>query len=210
MAIQQGLSNLEITRMSETDYINKILEKSLTFFSDKEIEKIRNTTIAQAGFGGVGALATELLARWGIKKFRLLDMDKYEISNMNRQIFATTETLGQYKTEVSAERIKKINPYAIVEKIYCEKLSKDNVLDFVRGADIIINAIDSASGHVLLHYNAKKFKIPLIHFHCMDVTGVAIEVFDYRLFCKFGLYTPFLCFNGLGYCDKRNYQEAKY
>jgi len=167
--------------MNEHEYIYALLERSIPFFSHEDIEKIRTATIAQAGFGGVGALAVELLARWGVKRFRLLDMDKYEISNINRQIFATNSTVGRYKAEVAAEKIKEINPYVNIERIYCEKLSADNVENFVKGVDVIVNAIDLASGHVLLHYYAKKFRIPLVHFHCMNVTGACVEVFDYRL-----------------------------
>ena len=64
--------------------------------------------VAIVGLGGVGAITAELLARWGVKRFRLLDMDRYESSNLNRQLFATSKTLGRYKAEVAAERIMEI------------------------------------------------------------------------------------------------------
>ena len=83
-------------------------ERPLRFLTRGELNKIRHTTIAIAGFGGGGAITAELFARWGIARFRLLDMDKYEMSNMNRQLFATVKTLGSWKAEVAAKRIKEI------------------------------------------------------------------------------------------------------
>lgn len=165
---------------NETEFIKGMLEKSSLFLLDEDMDKIQNTTVAHAGFGGIGALVLELLTRWGIKKFRLLDMDKYELSNMNRQVFATIHTLGKYKAEVAESRIKEINPYTSVEKVYCEKLTRTNVGEFVKDASVIINGIDFPSGQLPLHYYAKTNHIPVINPHCMNVTKACIEVFDYR------------------------------
>jgi tRNA A37 threonylcarbamoyladenosine dehydratase len=101
--------------MKEQDYISGLLERTLLFYREETVEKVRDKVFAIAGFGGVGAITAELLARWGIRKFRLLDKDRYEPSNLNRQLFATSRTLGQYKTDVAAERILEINPYAKIE-----------------------------------------------------------------------------------------------
>lgn len=166
--------------INEKDYVKGIVEKSASFISPDDMKKIQASTVAQAGFGGIGAFVTELLARWGIKTFRLLDMDKYEMSNMNRQVFATSKTLGKSKAQVAAERILEINPYANIEQVRCERLTKNNVVDFIKGATVIINGVDFPSGQLPLHYNAKKMKIPLVNPHCMHVTGAAVEVFDYR------------------------------
>ena len=91
------------------------------------MEKVRDTVFAIAGFGGVGAITVELLARWGIRKFRLLDKDRYEPSNLNRQIFASSKTFGQYKADVAAERIKEINPYAEIEMVIRDRVDNKNI-----------------------------------------------------------------------------------
>ncbi len=155
-------------------------DRPLKFFTRSELNKIRHTTIALAGFGGGGAIMAELLARWGIAKFRLLDMDRYETSNMNRQIFATANTLGRWKAEVAAQRIKEINPYVEIEMVICEKLNKENVERFIKGADIVIQATDTTSSSLLFHRMAKNFGVPLIMGHCFAVTAVKIHIFDYR------------------------------
>lgn len=171
----------DVMTNDEMTFISELLSRSALFLTKEELEIISNKTIAQAGFGGVGALVIELLARWGIKRFRLLDMDRYEISNMNRQIYATVETLGLYKAEVTARRIKEINPFAEIEMIYCEKLNHRNTRELIEGAHIIIRGADLPSGTLLLHYYAKKFRVPLITGHCHKVTRGFVRVFDYRL-----------------------------
>jgi len=161
-------------------FLSELLSRSRLFLSQEELQIISDKTIAQAGFGGVGALVIELLARWGIKRFRLLDMDRYEVSNMNRQIYATLETLGRYKAEIAAERIKQINPFAEIEMVCCGKLNHGNVRELIQGADIVIREADLPTANLLLHYYAKKFRIPLIEGHCHKVTGGVVSVFDYR------------------------------
>ncbi|MCD4781949.1 MAG: ThiF family adenylyltransferase [Candidatus Omnitrophica bacterium] len=166
--------------MNEHDFVAGMLEQSARFYGQDDLEKIKTVRVAHAGFGGVGALILELLARWGVKRFRLLDMDKYELSNLNRQVFATSKTIGQFKTEAAAKRIKEINPYVDVEVQKCERMTNHNVVSFIQDADVIINGIDFPSGQLPLHYHAQKLKIPVINPHCMQVTKATIEVFDYR------------------------------
>src|SRR5512139_2181287 len=103
--------------LDEKEYLDGMLQRTGLYFSKEDLETVRNSVVAIAGLGGVGAITAELLARWGIKKFRLLDMDRYEPSNLNRQLFATSKTLCQYKADVAGERIKEINPYAEIEMI---------------------------------------------------------------------------------------------
>ncbi len=166
--------------LNERDYIKGMVSKSSSFVNEEDMEKVQGALVAQAGFGGIGGFVLELLARWGIRRFRLLDMDRYELSNMNRQVFATSKTLGRDKAEVAGERIKEINPYAEIERVQCEKLTRDNAEEFVKGATVVINGIDFPSGQIPLHYHAKRHKVPVINPHCMDVKGATLEVFDYR------------------------------
>src|SRR3989339_722890 len=134
--------------MEKEQYLSGMLERTGLLYNRQAIEKVMNTVFVIAGFGGVGAITAELLARWGIKRFRLLDMDKYDPSNLNRQMFATSKTLGRYKADVAAERILEINPYAEIEKLIKEPVSNENVYDFVKGAGMIIQTTDSPSSQL--------------------------------------------------------------
>ncbi|MCJ7616404.1 MAG: ThiF family adenylyltransferase [Desulfobacterales bacterium] len=164
--------------MNEQEYITSMLNRSALFFTQAELDKVRNSTFAIAGLGGVGAITAELLARWGVKKFRLLDMDQYEPSNLNRQLFATSQTLGQYKVEVTSDRIKEINPYTEIETIVRDRVDNDNVHKFVKHADIVIQTTDSPSSK-LFYLSAEKHRIPLVNGYS-TITGCRIQTFDYR------------------------------
>ena len=83
------------------------------------IEKLQNAKVAVFGIGGVGSYVVEGLVRAGIKNFILVDNDEVSLTNLNRQIIATFETIGKPKVEVSKNRILEINPNAKVE-IYQE------------------------------------------------------------------------------------------
>ncbi|MCA1786846.1 MAG: ThiF family adenylyltransferase, partial [Desulfobacteraceae bacterium] len=126
----------------------------------------------------VGAITAELLARWGIKKFRLLDMDKYDPSNLNRQLFATSKTIGRDKTAVAAERILEINPYAEIEQVINAPVTNGNVHDFVKGAGIIIQTTDSPSSQ-LFYRAGRKYGIPVVN-EFSTIIGVRVQVYDYR------------------------------
>lgn len=71
-------------------YIEGMLERTSKFFSPEEINRVQESTFAICGMGGVGSITVELFARWGIKRFKLLDKDKYEYSNLNRQLLQNT------------------------------------------------------------------------------------------------------------------------
>jgi tRNA A37 threonylcarbamoyladenosine dehydratase len=169
---------MEDISVQEHQYISGMLNRTLLFYDDVSVEKIRNTTIAISGLGGVGAITAELLARWGVKKFRLLDMDRYDLSNMNRQIFATSKTLGKYKADIAAERIREINPYADIEEVICERVDNVNVHRFVKGAGMIIQNADHPSCK-LIYEAARQYHVPLVNGYA-SVTGGFIQSFDYR------------------------------
>lgn len=164
--------------MDKETYISGMLERTGLLYDSDTIEKVRDTVFVLAGFGGVGAITAELLARWGIKKFRLLDMDRYDPSNLNRQLFATSKTLGRYKAEVAAERILEINPHAEIEQIITAPVTNDNVYDFVKGAGMIIQTTDSPSSQ-LFYRAGRKYGIPVVNGYS-TIIGVRVQVYDYR------------------------------
>lgn len=164
--------------MNEDTYVSGMLTRTRLFMDEAAVDRVRNTVFAIAGMGGVGAITVELLARWGVKKFRLFDMDVYEESNLNRQLFATSKTLGKYKVDPAAERIKEINPYAEVEMSVRAMANNENAEPFVKGAGIIIQNADRPSAKLFYLY-AQKYKIPLVNGHA-TVSGGRIQTFDYR------------------------------
>ena len=94
------------------------------------MEKLKNAKVAVFGLGGVGSFVCEGLARSAVGSFVLVDYDKVDETNINRQIIATTKTIGRNKVDVMKERILDINPDANVE-IYQEFFLADSTSDII-------------------------------------------------------------------------------
>ena len=104
--------------------------------------KISSATVAICGLGGLGSNIAMLLARAGIGKIILIDFDKVDVSNLNRQQYKVNQ-VGQYKAEALAKNIKEIMPCIQLE-IHVEKLSDLNIIQLLHQADIVCEALDQA------------------------------------------------------------------
>lgn len=139
----------------------------------EKIEKLQNSKVAIFGIGGVGSYVVEGLARAGIGNFILIDKDIVSVTNINRQIIATTKTIGKPKVEIAKERILEINPLAKVE-IFQEFFGVENIKLFnkIKDVDYIVDAIDTISSKIELIVNAYNNNIPIIS--CMG-TGNKLD-----------------------------------
>ncbi|WP_322406920.1 tRNA cyclic N6-threonylcarbamoyladenosine(37) synthase TcdA [Idiomarina sp. PL1-037] len=117
--------------------------------------------IVVAGLGGVGSWAVEALARTGIGKLTLIDLDDVCTTNINRQLPATDDTVGQLKTEVLAQRVKSINPNCEV-KVIDDFLLPENFEEYLTGADAVLDAIDSVNTKAALVAWCKRRKLRLV------------------------------------------------
>ena len=128
----------------------------------KAIEILKNAHVAIFGIGGVGGYVVEALARSGIGHFTIIDNDKVSLSNCNRQIIATTKTVGLDKVDVMKERILSINPDAIVDTYKCFFLPEtQDQFDFTH-FDYVVDAIDTVSGKIAIILKAKEANVPVI------------------------------------------------
>jgi len=125
------------------------------------IEKLKNSKVAIFGIGGVGSYAVEALARAGVGSFVLIDNDEVAISNLNRQIIATTKTIGIPKVEVAKQRILEINPEAKVET-YQEFFMPETKGILDESVSYIVDAIDTVTAKIELVLRANKLNIPII------------------------------------------------
>lgn len=126
------------------------------------IEILKNSRVAVFGVGGVGGFVVEVLARCGVGTIDVIDNDVVDPSNINRQIIATADTIGHEKVNVVEQRIKSINPNAVVNKHRCfflPETAKD--FDFTR-FDYVVDAIDTVSGKIEIILQAKKAGVPVI------------------------------------------------
>lgn len=125
------------------------------------IEKLQKSKVAVCGIGGVGSFVVEALVRAGIGNFVLVDNDEISISNLNRQIIATTETIGRQKVEVAKERILQINPNVKVE-IIPEFFMPTSPEIFDDTVDFIVDCLDTVTAKIELIIRANKLNIPII------------------------------------------------
>lgn len=137
----------------------------------KAVEKLEKTNVAIFGIGGVGSYVVEALARAGIGNFVLVDKDEVDITNVNRQIIATTSTIGKPKVEVARDRILDINPNANI-KIYQEFFLTESHNIFDNEIDYIVDAVDTVTAKIELAVRADKLNIPIIS--CMG-TGNKLD-----------------------------------
>jgi sulfur carrier protein ThiS adenylyltransferase len=121
-------------------------------------EKIKQAVIGIAGCGGLGSNAAIALARIGVKKLVIIDFDKVEPSNINRQQYFITD-IGKNKTDALALFIKRVNPFVEVEK-HLIKLSLKNIFYIYKDCPIIIEAFDKVSEKVMIlkAFKDKRFK----------------------------------------------------
>lgn len=129
---------------------------------EEAMKKLASARVAVFGLGGVGGFIAEALARCGIGALDLIDNDRFTESNLNRQLFATSKTLGMYKADAAAERIKDINADIDV-KIHKTFFTAETANMFDFGAfDYVADAIDTVSGKIELVLMANAAKTPII------------------------------------------------
>ncbi|NVK56034.1 MAG: tRNA cyclic N6-threonylcarbamoyladenosine(37) synthase TcdA [Alteromonadaceae bacterium] len=125
-------------------------------------ERIASLNIAVIGIGGVGSWSAEALARSGVGRITLIDLDDICVTNTNRQIHALTDTVGQAKVTVMAERIKQINPHcevSVIEDFVTPETVREQLSEDFDG---VIEATDSVRAKASIIYYCKRNKIPVI------------------------------------------------
>ncbi len=138
------------------------LSRNHPTLSAEEQERLLGSTAAVVGLGGLGGYLATLLARAGVGHLVLADGDRYEASNLNRQVLATTETLGRNKALVTAEYCRTINPglQTTVREEHFRPEQGDAVL---RGVDVVLDGLDSVAARKTLFDAARAREIPYVH-----------------------------------------------
>ena len=131
-------------------------------YGEEAIKKLSDSRVAVFGIGGVGGYVCEALVRSGVGHFDLIDDDKVCLTNLNRQILATRKTVGKYKAEVMAERMKEINPDVDIRIHKCFFLP-ENANDFQFDEyDYVVDAVDTVTAKLELIMRSKSLEVPII------------------------------------------------
>ena len=127
----------------------KEIEASLIERHGKDVHnKIKSASVAVAGLGGLGSNIAVSLVRAGIGKLLLVDFDRVDISNLNRQQYFI-EQLGMYKTDALRENLRKINPYTELETVTA-RVTEDNAAELFKEYSIVCEAFDRAENKAML------------------------------------------------------------
>lgn len=129
---------------------------------EEAVAKLHKARVMVFGLGGVGGNAVEALARAGVGEFDLIDADSFVLSNLNRQALSSLPNVGKMKVDVAEERIKSINPDAIVHKHAHFYLPEDPGDIEIEKADFVIDAIDTVSAKMDIIIKCHALGIPMI------------------------------------------------
>ncbi len=156
-------------------------------FGEEGQEKLKRAKIVIAGAGGLGSPASIYLAAAGVGTIRIIDHDRVELSNLNRQVLHWDEDIGRRKTDSANQKLLKLNQGVKIEAI-AETITKTNVSQLVDGFDLIVDAMDNLPTRYLLNRAALEMNIPLFHGAVYGFEGRAMTIIPGKTACLMCVY----------------------
>lgn len=151
---------------------NEATDRNIGFISRKEQDRLLNSCAAVFGVGGHGGVASQLLARSGIGRMRISDVDTFEPSNLNRQVYCYCSTLNQHKADVAEKFLKDINPELKLEKF--KDSNEESVNRMLDGADVVLMCIDKVIPSIHVSRICRQKKIPMIETGAMPYANLRV------------------------------------
>ncbi len=139
--------------MTEKFDYNEFTNRNIGFVTHEEQEALKNATVFICGNGGMGGACVMGLARAGVGNLILADLDGFEISNMNRQLFAFMDTVDKHKSDATKEICLTINPEMNITVHHADWT--DHVEEIIEKSDIVVNGTDDLGASLLLYRTAK-------------------------------------------------------
>lgn len=165
-----------MTEFSSTELARYSRHFALPEFGRAGQQKLKDGSVLIVGAGGLGSPAALYLAAAGIGTLGLVDFDQIDVTNLQRQIMYTTADVGQRKLDVSAERLRQLNP-EIEVRTHPERLNRDNALDVVGQYDVIIDGTDNFPTRYLVNDACVLLRKPYVYGSILRFDGQA-SVFD--------------------------------
>ncbi|MGE5380768.1 MAG: HesA/MoeB/ThiF family protein [Methylocystaceae bacterium] len=137
-------------------------ERNYKSISVDDQARLAASTVAIVGCGGLGGSMAEELARLGIGSLILIDGDRIEESNLNRQLFAVETNMGKCKVEAARDRLRQVNSEVKLELV-AEWFNEDNAERCFRGADLVCDALDSITRRIELERSCHNLGLPLVY-----------------------------------------------
>jgi len=160
----------------QNNIIPKRYKRNLGVVSPSEQVKLLQSKVAVIGAGGLGGTVLELLTRMGIGELIIADKDIIGDSNLNRQILSKETNLGQSKTEVAVKRVKEINSSIDITG-HSVFIDLNNVKKIIKGAEVVVDALDNLPVRFMLQRACQDLKIPLVHGAIAGFNGQLTTIF---------------------------------
>lgn len=141
---------------------NDMFSRFELLIGEEKLQQLQNSHVLVFGVGGVGGYVVEALVRSGIGHITIVDNDEVSLTNLNRQIIATRETIGKKKVEVMRERILSINPDCLVTGLEMFYLPENADTIDLKKYDYVVDAIDTITSKIELAMRCEKLNVPLI------------------------------------------------
>ncbi len=150
---------VELTPYDLERYSRQILWPS---FGEEGQRKLKGAHVVVAGVGGLGSTASMLLAAAGVGRITIIDCDKVELSNLNRQLLHWDEDIGRMKVESALRKLQRLNP-TVQFKAFEERITEENVFELLNGAQLVVDAMDNMATRFVLNKACIELGIPFVH-----------------------------------------------
>lgn len=177
LAIRFGLDgkSVEIAAL-EDGVIPERYTRNLKTYSAQDQIRLLKSKVTIVGLGGLGGSVMEWLARAGVGQLRLVDGDRFELHNLNRQLLSTQDCIGSFKAEVAAERICSINGSISVES-HTDFMQSDNASRLIRDSDAVVDCLDSIAARFIMESAAKEAGVPMVSAAVAGLSGQVTTIY---------------------------------
>lgn len=136
--------------------------RNLGSITREEQHRLSCSRVCIVGCGGLGGFLAECLGRLGVGHLTVVDGDRFEITNLNRQLLSAEDNLGLSKAEEAKKRLARINPSVHVTAV-TEYLTRENAALLLQGHDLVLDALDSIPDRLMLQRSCAQLRLPLVH-----------------------------------------------
>jgi molybdopterin/thiamine biosynthesis adenylyltransferase len=177
LAAESGASGREVEIAAlENGIVPERYARNMRTFSLKDQAALLRARVGVVGLGGLGGTVVEVLARMGVGHLRLVDGDRFEDSNLNRQVLSTIEGFGQLKSEAARARVARINPSVDVAAL-SEFVTAENAEVVLAGCDVVVDCLDNLRTRFVVEDACRRIGCPLVSAAVAGASGHVTTIF---------------------------------
>ncbi len=150
----------------------EMVQRNIGFVSEADQQRLRGARVFVCGAGGMGGACLQSLVRAGVGAVGIADFDVFEVSNLNRQVFASLRTVGQGKLEATVAQLREINPELVIEPLGPEWV--DQLDDLLPRYPVFINGMDDIAAGIALYRKAREHGCTVIDAYASPLPSVAV------------------------------------